>query len=196
MRVITLDQNQFAAACRELKDMVIRDVDYNILIGIATGGLHVAKYFADEGLAAIQVSLRRKTSPFKDSCISPLLKLMPRAITDALRIAESKIYSRQDKKTETESAPFQLPPDIAKKLERRYAMLRSFDVTPVVLIVDDAADSGSTLIRVRNAVKQLLPRVQIVTAVITATRPAGSRAADYALYRNNTLIRFPWAPDN
>lgn len=65
-----------------------------------------------------------------------------------------------------------------------------------ILIVDDAIDSGTTATSVRNAISSLNPDAEIRIAVITVTQPYSLKFADFYLYGDGTLIRFPWSIDN
>jgi len=64
-----------------------------------------------------------------------------------------------------------------------------------VLLVDDAADTGYTLASAKQQLQTLMPHCHIYTAVITVSQPRCIISPDFALYRNRTLIRFPWAAD-
>ena len=43
------------------------------------------------------------------------------------------------------------------------------------------------------AVRQVLPQAQVRSAVITVTTDNHSAEPDYALWRDHTLVRFPWS---
>lgn len=64
-----------------------------------------------------------------------------------------------------------------------------------ILIVDDAVDSGATLLAVVEAVRIDMPGAEVRSAVITQTTPSPVITPDYTLYNNRTLIRFPWSMD-
>lgn len=64
-----------------------------------------------------------------------------------------------------------------------------------ILVVDDAVDSGATLLGVVNAAKAAVPLADVRSAVITQTTTAPMTAPDYTLYNDKTLIRFPWSLD-
>ena len=63
-----------------------------------------------------------------------------------------------------------------------------------VLVVDDATDSGCSLLSVLNAIEEYGSN-EIRSAVITVTRKHTAIIPDYALFRNSTLVRFPWSAD-
>lgn len=63
------------------------------------------------------------------------------------------------------------------------------------MIVDDAVDSGASMQGVLTALRELSPESEIRTAAVTQTRSKPVVRPDYALFRDRTLIRFPWAMD-
>ena len=64
-----------------------------------------------------------------------------------------------------------------------------------ILIIDDAIDSGDTLSAIVETLKKTNPKAKVATAVLTETTKNPAIRADYTLYRNQTLIRFPWSND-
>ena len=64
-----------------------------------------------------------------------------------------------------------------------------------ILIVDDAADSGSSMMAARSwVIGRGADPGRIRTAVLTATTAMGRSAVDYALSGDN--CRFPWSSDS
>ena len=66
---------------------------------------------------------------------------------------------------------------------------------PEILVIDDAIDSGDTLAAIVKTLRQTNPYVSVSIAVITETTRRPRIRANYTLYRNRTLIRFPWSND-
>lgn len=64
-----------------------------------------------------------------------------------------------------------------------------------MLLVDDAVDSGTTMLRVAEALRCGNPEIELRTAVITVTTAAPLLRPDYTIYDDRTLIRFPWSMD-
>lgn len=65
-----------------------------------------------------------------------------------------------------------------------------------ILIVDDAADTGSSLVVARELVAELLPEATIKTAVISSFDPARSiGSVDFSLHEN-VLLCSPMSKDN
>lgn len=65
-----------------------------------------------------------------------------------------------------------------------------------VLIVDDAADTGSSLVAARELVAEFLPEAAIKTAVIASFGPArATGSVDFSLHEN-VLLCSPMSKDN
>lgn len=171
MKVVTLNREQFAEACRGLEAMAA-SFRPDLILGIANGGVRVA----EQMFAAVphaSVSCRRAGTQSKDrhAWAFGLIRRMPMFMRDWLRIAEARMLRGRAKSTEP-----RLDADISAAQR--------------ILVVDDAVDSGTTL----AAVCELLRGKTFATAVITVTTPKPKASPTFALYRN-TLIRFPWSKD-
>lgn len=182
MKVITLDGQNFTHACRDLaREVAASGFAPAIIIGIRTGGEYVAREFAPffpaSQLAIIE--LQRPATSAK-SLFRSLLASLPLPVLDFMRMAESRVLSLLPRR----SVPrINLPASLASALPGS------------LLVVDDAADSGVTLRAVTDALRRERPDADIRTAVLTVTTPLPAIRPDFALYRNRTLIRFPWSLD-
>jgi hypoxanthine phosphoribosyltransferase len=192
-RVLTLDQQAFEATCCDLYRMVMADgfrPDY--LVGIASGGLFVAqaiKQLCCPDIPLIELSYGRPTTSLKrDLNCGVLLRHLPYAVTDMLRIAESnieKLVERTGRSSTKKSV--EQNPDVVRSI----AAIRGSSI----LVVDDAVDSGSTLDRALSSLEPAISNgCQVRTAVITQSRQPTRRMPDYLIYRN-LLVRFPWSND-
>lgn len=184
MRVITLNRRDFPAACLRLQKAVAADFTPDLIIGIATGGEYVAAgVFPD--VAHASVALHRPSTADKEraSLIFRILRRSPRRLADALRIVEARILALRGHSHKI--PPFTLPDDVREAI----AQARN------ILVVDDAVDSGATLQAVLKAVAEVPGTRDVRSAVITVTTSSPRVSPDYALYRNSTLIRFPWSKD-
>lgn len=171
MKVVTLNQEQFVEACRDLEAMAASYCP-DLIIGIASGGVSVAKQmFA--GVPHVTVNCRRSSTHDKERCawVFALIRRLPLFVRNWLRVAEAKFLSRRAKSTD----PL-LADDISWARH--------------ILVVDDAVDSGTTM----AAVCELLHGKDYATAVITVTTAVPKIVPDFVLFRN-TLIRFPWSKD-
>ncbi|WP_336367060.1 phosphoribosyltransferase family protein [Marinobacter sp. C2H3] len=63
-----------------------------------------------------------------------------------------------------------------------------------ILIVDDAVDTGTTVLSVKRSIQRINAAAEIRVAVITVTMKASRSIADYYLY-SEQLVRFPWSVD-
>ncbi len=171
------------SACRGLAGS-IRPFSPEIVVGILTGGGEVGRRVAAylHAPAYFEVSLQRPSTHRKHR-LGPLLRSLPGWVADRLRIYEARKLSR------VAGAPREavLPEDLT-------LALRSMSGSGV-LIVDDAVDSGATLSAVIRAVKSVVPRAEIRSAALTVTTPHPSVEPEYALWRNEVLLRFPWSLD-
>lgn len=73
--------------------------------------------------------------------------------------------------------------------------INAIKASKYILVVDDAVDSGNTLMAVKETIESLDSDVEIRTAAITVTTSAPAIIPDYYIYHNRTLIRFPWSKD-
>ena len=64
-----------------------------------------------------------------------------------------------------------------------------------VLLVDDAIDTGATLKLIKDTLAERYPLAVIKIAVITVTSNHPLIDADYYLFHDRTLVRFPWSND-
>lgn len=181
MKVVTLDSEKFADSCRCLAAMVEQGgFSPDVLVGIRTGGEHVARAMLPAFFKAPRmecVELRRPTTASK-SRVRGLLSRLPRCVADLLRIVESKVLSMRN--------PRRRPFDNLPQSLRSLAGAR-------VLIVDDAVDSGATMLAVTEAIRAANPQARVMTAAITLTTRRPLIAPDYSLFK--TLVRFPWSMD-
>ena len=176
-KVLTFDKLRFAVECRRLETVVAASGFVpDVVLGIESGGRYVAELLFD-GVEHCYVSLRRPGTAAKQGALTKVLRRMPRFVNDALRLAESWVLSRRTPRP----AGFHLP--------------EGLDGKQAILIVDDAVDSGSTMLSVRDAVVAAFPQAHARCAAIVVTTDKPLIVPDYSLYLKNFLIRFPWSAD-
>lgn len=192
MRVKTLNLKEFQETSHKLAYAVKEDYGYwKVVVAIANGGIWVAKAFEGEGVQTVIVdNHRRKSTQWKRCFADKIISVLPTWVCNLLRMAESKITEKRYK--DIASDGYHLPVDIQEKLSEINSKMRE-EKAPLVVVVDDAADTGFTLQNVCREVSDAMPDCKVISAVITATLPFASE--DVSLWRNRTLIRFPWAPD-
>jgi hypoxanthine phosphoribosyltransferase len=194
-RVVTLGPAAFRESCRELLEVASQDGMPDVVVGIRTGGLHVAQAMADflpPGTPVLSVTCRRPSTRAKQKMplLRPALRHLPQPIADALRLIEHYMFTARRR------------PDPRRTLELDQVELMELAATLAVhpaasnlLVVDDAVDSGLTMKRVLEAVRNVAPATMTIrSAAITVTLPTAAVQPDYALYRG-TLCRFPWSMD-
>lgn len=218
MRVKTLSQKDFTAHCRRLEERAAVFAP-DLIVTIATGGDYVgAGMFAS--VPHVSVRLQRPSTAKKRSPLMSIVRRLPRFMRDWLRIAEALWLSRSASHRKLPSSPLSSTattslPDSETRIGSELSILNQSDghgdnmsgllsksVREVVskagriLIVDDAVDSGATLLRVAETLRSASPEAQIASAVITVTTRNPAIKPDYTLYNDRTLIRFPWSADN
>ncbi len=187
MRIVTLTEAEFSAACEALARKVHDSgFDYTLIAGIATGGWLVAQRMPSPRRVA--VTKRRGAHMARRKLLPALVARLPRRVNDMLRIAESRLYALKTRVFPPVPSHVEISPELAAELSR--------EPNGRILIVDDAVDSGATLLSVVEAVRKIVPEAEIRTAVITVTPPDAVITPDWSLYREGTIVRFPWAPDN
>ncbi len=176
MRVITLTPDDFARDCRRLEQACGPAPD--LVVGIASGGVHVAGHIYP-GVPHTAVECHRPSTAAKarHEWIFAIIRLLPRAVRDRLRIIEDE---RLRKRPPAALPEVDIPPQTPAARD--------------ILVVDDAVDSGTTMLAVVAALRRAVPAARIHTAAITVTTPDPLIRPDTALY-TDTLIRFPWARD-
>ncbi len=180
-RVKTLDKENFALACAELEYQVQADrYPPDIILAVLEGGKYVADNVFRE-LPHYETRLQRTGTAAKKGWKRELVRRLPRFFQDRLRIIEASMLSRRH--DSRGSADVSLP--FGAEMDGRR-----------ILIVDDAVDSGRTLRLVCEAVSRICPSSDIRSAVITVTTDSPETDPDYALYRDRTLVRFPWSMDS
>lgn len=195
MQVLTLYPADFENHVALLAERVERDSAcvFDAIVGVRNGGAVVCdvfcKYFPDSRFGSrFDVSLSRPSSKRKEGMISKLLKKLPMGLLDMMRMAEAFLLGVADRLSRKTNLPeVEIPAELQQLLRGKE--------NPEILIIDDAVDSGKTLQAIVETIKKINPAVKIRVAVITVTTSAPRIRADFALYRNHTLIRFPWSND-
>ena len=104
---------------------------------------------------------------------------------NTLRIVESRVNEWRSKgKDPVRIGTIRLPQDITSTLSNSS-----------ILLIDDAIDTGATIQQARLQLLKQFPDITIRVAVITVTIPHPLCDADFCLYHNRTLCRFPWSND-
>src|SRR4051812_22634451 len=99
-RVVSLDQDDFDAACAELMRVTQTGFHPDIILGIRTGGYHVGESMskADGGrLPLLPITCRRPSTKYKpfSAVARKLVAGLPRPILDQLRVVEHRLLTRK-----------------------------------------------------------------------------------------------------
>ncbi|MFT5806636.1 MAG: hypoxanthine phosphoribosyltransferase [Moritella dasanensis] len=189
MKVLTLIGDDFVQKCDNLASLVLRDFRPDVVIGIATGGKYVVEAKSSfTNFNQLIVKRQRPATKKKEKLkILNMLKYLPKFSLDSLRSLEVYYQERKFKNNEV----------------KRYASdvkLISGDASCLkkpgckVLIVDDAVDSGNTMLDVFDFISNINDSCDVKTAVLTTTFTNPIHNADFTLY-SKILLRCPWALD-
>lgn len=194
MKIITLDQAAVTAHCLQLLEMARADgFPADAVVGVKTGGWLVAQTLQtsrpEMPLAHLKCQ-RPLTKTKKTLGLKRILSKMPYIITDTLRrIEHNRLEARAQqltskvKRVVTDDTVSNLLPDMPKNRPFR------------VLVIDDAVDSGGTLVTVADHLEQLLPAgTDVRFATITTTFSTPQRRPNYTIY-DTVLCRFYWSDD-
>ncbi|MDE6638566.1 MAG: phosphoribosyltransferase domain-containing protein [Muribaculaceae bacterium] len=191
---MTLDPTSFDEHAACLANIIENDLQIDALVGVRRGGSFVCDALCkhlQEGRygARYDVELQRPSTKHKNGTLSRILKLFPRPVLDVMRMAESTLLSfrRKIKSPAATSKKVEIPKGLAY-------ILKTIEF-PKILLIDDAIDSGDTLFAISETLRNINPKVTIRIAVMTVTTQNPRIDADFALYKNKTLIRFPWSND-
>jgi hypoxanthine phosphoribosyltransferase len=184
--VLTLPPEDFCAACHRLEQSVRADAyTPELIVGIRTGGSYVASEMFNE-IPHLEITLQRPSTHQKQRLGGKLLRHLPYPVTDRLRVAEAWWLGRKH------------PIQSGTTQEAEHVTLPEYPALPLVrriLVVDDAVDSGRTLLAVVRALQKQCPQAEIRSAVLTVTTEQPQICPEYKLYEHKTLIRFPWSLD-
>jgi hypoxanthine phosphoribosyltransferase len=189
-----LDTEGFESACASLMHQVLEQFRPGLIVGIRTGGLVVAEAMARAASAPIPVlplTCRRAGTGVKSrlKLLPALLATLPRPAVDGLRWLEHRLLSARRR---TQAKVQHIDHAEAAGIGRRLAQ---GPASPMVLVVDDAVDSGVTLATVLRLLRETCPQdTQFRSAVVTVTLAQPLAEPDFALYRG-ILCRFPWSFD-
>ena len=185
MKVITLNDIEFQESCRQLFSLINRDFD--LVVGIMKGGDFVLKtyqsYAPKKGQSYGVVDLQRTTTGFKKKRILKyLLRNLPYSILDKIRVYEFHWLNRK------------LKNQIIEPVEDFDMALDRPEEVKHILVLDDAIDSGATMLSTVKGLSKKYPRARIVTAVVAWTNSNSIYQPDYYRFKG-VLIRFPWSLD-
>lgn len=192
LKVITLNEKSLREKSEQLGRMIENSGWMpDLIIGIKTGGAYVAQYikqmdyFVDCNYNEV-VLQRKGTKVKKRLMFDKLSRLMPYLLLDVLRIYEIYISEVFQKKEQFYISNRKI--ELSEELKKQILKSRR------VLLIDDAIDSGKTMIDVKQNILNVNNSLDVRTAVLTVTQLNPYISPDYSLYKR-VLIRFPWSKD-
>lgn len=191
MKVKTLYTEEFNKECTALGHEIFAQFHPDVIIGVLTGGGFVGRQVAKVSPTKpiyTEIKIQRGgTSKKEKGLLHKILQCLPYSVLNVLRMLESVLLEYKSKKNNPKrEGTICLPKDIISILSERKRK---------VLLVDDAIDSGATLLLIKQYLLNEFPNIDVKIAVITVTTRHPLVMADYYRYNNRTLIRFPWSND-
>lgn len=195
MQVITLNPQAFEEHASRLAEAVADcgEDRYDAIVGIRRGGSIVCDAFlrhfpTDKAGERFDISLQRPSTKHKGGNLNRLLKHLPYSLLNGMRMAEAYVLAAHRKIKGPSHTP-----DV--EMEEGLKKILATNDKARILVIDDAIDSGDTLWAIVDTLRKTNPEATVETAVMTETTLHPRIRSTYTLYRNRTLIRFPWSND-
>lgn len=190
MRVVTLLDGKFEKACHCLSVEISNSYKPDIIVGVLTGGGYVGREVsrAWPETQYTEIRVQRKDTVKKEAGIRHVvLQSLPYFMLNWLRMAEMVYEDIKAKKSNPKrEGKVELSAEIDAQLREKGKN---------ILLVDDAIDTGATLKLIKDTLTERYPLAKIKIAVITVTSNYPLIDADYYLFHDRTLVRFPWSND-
>ena len=194
MKVITLSQKELRNEAFSLCNTIREDhFTPDIILGIATGGIYISRpmkeCFEEKAWHGFytEIKLSRHTTKIKKSInIKSILLKLPYSILNLLRMLEVTLFEKMKSNTYNPNKESRVT--LTKELQDNIKNANS------ILLVDDAIDTGTTLLAIKNVIKSLNPHITIKVAVLTVTHKEPYIEPEYTNYKR-VLLRCPWAED-
>ncbi len=188
MQVITLNKEALLKKCSELFSNL--EIQPDMVVGILNGGRYLLNDIKNQNrFNCNQFHLLKlsKNNSLKDLFfVRFILKKLPYAISNRLRVYEST-------KVRKSINSLNINELFDHQIEFDFNSIKK-ETIKVILIVDDAIDTGRTMFMVKRHLEKLFPDAKIITLVISWTLENSIVKPDYYLFKN-VLVRFPWSQD-
>lgn len=194
MKVKTLFRNDLETFSKELGDKILENnANLDVIIGIATGGIYVSRPIQEKFLNKdwngkyYEVKLSRQSTDIKKKLkVGKILRLLPYFILNLLRNIEVFIMEKKKSKSYDNSKENKI--EFSKELESTLKTSKS------VLLIDDAIDTGSTILAIKNVIKEINAHIDVKVAVLTVTHEHPFIEPDFMIF-GRVILRCPWAED-
>lgn len=202
LRVVSVSASDVRDIMRELAvQCVSSGLKPSYVMAVLDGGRVPAMEFAAalraQGLEPTPLAgkLSRRTTGSCKLRAAQVIARLPVVAQNFVRRAEHTSYRLRDRLFKRFKSGLPSPPEsLIKYLAEQLCLSRVGPMTPV-LIVDDAIDSGATLMQMVTALRVVgVERENVRIACITETTRNPVVRADYVKHRG-VLCRFPWSGD-
>lgn len=187
-RVIDCTDEMFFSTCTNLRKKIDIQINPDLVIGVMTGGAEVVATMIEHGgswHACGYISASRPSTTAKKVRFAGIISHLPRQLNNLLRGMEHLIRLSSFHKKRVVSE---------RSIELSTELLDLINNANCICVVDDAIDSGSSLLQISNAIYKIKPEAVVYTAVIVQTFSQPLLIPDITLFQD-VLVRFPWAID-
>ena len=194
MKVLTLSRERLIDLSHQLLSIIQKDkIEIDIIIGIATGGIYVSQPIHEQLLKNkwkgnyTEIKLSRLSTEKKESLgVKRILTKLPYSLSNILRILEVK-YLESFKSSEYDKS-------IENRVHFTNKQIEKIQQSKILLLVDDAIDTGSTMLALKHVIEKINPDITVKIAVLTVTHKEPYIDPNYTVYKG-FLLRCPWAMD-
>jgi len=194
VKVLTLSSDALTDLSQQLLTIIQKEnIEIDMIIGIATGGIYVSQpiytQLQKEGWegAYTEIKLSRPSTQKKESLgIKIILTKLPYFLSNILRVLEVKFLEKFKSKVYDENKE--------KHIHFSEKQIKDIQGAKTLLLIDDAIDTGTTMLALKNVIQAINPEIIVKTAVLTVTHKHPYLEPDYTLYKD-VLLRCPWAMD-
>ncbi|SMC44196.1 phosphoribosyltransferase family protein [Moheibacter sediminis] len=194
MKVLDFKKDGFINFLNENFQELIEVNKKILVLGIADGGIPVAEivyqFFKNKTQNEINLDFikvqrpstkQKKANPITEKSLKFVFSILPKFVLDYLRIFEHKKFSKRSQS------------DLEREIKLNSKI--NFSLYNLILVVDDAVDSGASMKTVVDFVKEKTENSVVVKAVsVVLTQQNPIFLPDYFWLRD-VLIRFPWSLD-
>lgn len=182
MKYIELSNENVNEKSKELLELIKKDkIEYDIVVFVAKGAYTIGEYISKSlNIPLLEIKAERKGGRFK-KMLKPIFRFIPKKVLIKLRSKEMK-SDYHEKNNERE-----IVYDI-KKYEK-------YKSSKNILLVDDSIDSGYTIIKAKEALKDYFKKNKNVKIAVFNYMSKSTVKPDYTLY-TDVMICGPWSNDS
>lgn len=195
MKIVKMNWFDIETGISNLLDQFMKtknSTDKFLVVGIANGGIKLADILEQQikknSIKSDKIYIRSQRpnkNIKKGILLKAIIKLLPIYINDLLRKLEHSILSLKRKNQQRTCELIDI--DVHKLRE----LLNEYNN---VLVIDDAVDSGASMMAILDYLKNINSNISITTFSLTTTMLDPILSPDYSLYEN-VLVKGPWSID-